>query len=57
MKMTSLEELATLSLISDLPKQALAEKLGIEPNAKAFIQYVMKEKNISEAESKKSDNR
>lgn len=48
----NLGELVTLSLISDRPKQKLAEKLGIEPNCKAFIQYVMKEKCITEEQAK-----
>ena len=36
----AINEAMQYSLLSEAPKKALADKLGIEPNAKAFVQWV-----------------
>lgn len=41
------------SLLSDSPKIALAEKLGIEPNAKAFVQWVADVRGVDIIEARK----
>ena len=48
----AVKKLTGLSLVSDDPKIGLAEKLGIEANASAFVAYVAREGKISYDEAK-----
>ncbi len=51
--MKQLAKLATPSLLSDKPKTEIARQFGCEPSARGFLEYLMREYDLSLEEARR----